>query len=132
MKYALDTDIITYYLKGNEDIINKVDTAVENDDVIIPPFAYYEINKWLLAKNSINKQKAFEKLFEKYGIEDINKKIIDKALSLYINLRKNGITIDDGDLQIAAYCIQNDYILVTNNSKHYENIDGLKYVNWAI
>jgi hypothetical protein len=36
MKYALDTNIITYYLKGNEKIIDKVDKEAENDNIIIP------------------------------------------------------------------------------------------------
>jgi predicted nucleic acid-binding protein len=126
MKYALDTDMITYYLKGYESAIQKVNETVEKHDVIIPPFAYFEIKKWLLANNSKNKQQAFEKLFEKCGIDFIDKETLDIALSIYIKLRKNGITIDDGDLLIAAFCINNDYTLITNNSKHYESIENIQ------
>jgi len=36
MKYALDTNIITYYLKGNDKILDKVDQEAENDNIIIP------------------------------------------------------------------------------------------------
>jgi predicted nucleic acid-binding protein len=132
MKFALDTNIVTYYLKGDKIIINKVDSEAENDNIIIPPFVYYEIKKWLLANDSKNKLKAFENLFNRYGIDTLAKETFDLALSIYINLRKNGITIDDGDLLIAAYCIQNDYTLVTNNQKHYKNIDNIQIVNWAV
>ena len=131
MKYALDTNIITYYLKGDEKILDKVDKEAENDNIIIPPFAYFEVKKWLLAVNSKNKLEAFEKLFEKCGIDAIEKEILDFSLSIYIKLRKNGITIDDGDLLIAAYCIQNNYILVSNNQKHYEKIENIQVVNWT-
>jgi predicted nucleic acid-binding protein len=131
MKYALDTNIITYYLKGNEKILDKVDKEAENDNIIIPPFAYFEVKKWLMAVNSKNKLEAFEKLFEKCGIDPIEKEILDLSLSIYIKLRKNGITIDDGDLLIAAYCIQNNYILVSNNQKHYEKIENIQVVNWT-
>ena len=131
MKYALDTNIITYYLKGIEKVLDKVDKEAENDAIIIPPFAYFEVKKWLLAVNSKNKLLAFEKLFEKYGIDTIGKGTLDIALLIYIKLRKNGITIDDGDLLIAAYCIQNNYTLVSNNLKHYERIDNLQVVNWT-
>jgi len=131
MKYALDTNIITYYLKGCENVMDKIDEAIENNhDVIIPPFSYFEINKWLLTINSKNKQEAFAKLIEGYGIEILDKKVFDIALSLYIKLRKSGITVDDGDLLIAAFCIHNNYILVTNNSKHYKDIEKLQVVNW--
>jgi tRNA(fMet)-specific endonuclease VapC len=131
MKYALDTNIITYYLKGNEKIIDKVDKEAANDNIVIQPFAYFEIKKWLMAVNSKTKLQAFEKLFEKCGIDAIEKEILDLSLSIYIKLRKNGVTVDDGDLLIAVYCIQNDYILVSNNQKHFEKIENIQMVNWV-
>ena len=131
MKYALDTNIITYYLKGNEKILDKVDKEAENDNIIIPPFSYYEVKKWLMAVNSKTKLQAFEKLFEKCGIDAIEKEILDLSLSIYIKLRKSGITVDDGDLLIVAYCIRNNYILVSNNQKHFEKIENIQVVNWT-
>jgi len=131
MKYALDTNIITYYLKGNADIQDKVDGEAKNDNIVIPPFAFFEVKKWLMVINSKNKLQAFERLFEEYGIDSIDKTMLNLALSLYIKLRKSGIAIDDGDLLIAAYCIQNNFILVSNNIKHFEKIEGLQVVNWA-
>jgi predicted nucleic acid-binding protein len=132
MKYALDTNIITYYLKGKKEVMDKVDKEADNDNIIIPPFAYFEIKKWLMAVNSKNKLHAFEKLFEEYGIESIDKETLDLSLSIYIRLRKNGITIDDGDLLIAAYCIKNNYTLVSNNQKHFEKIENIRIVNWTL
>ena len=132
MKYALDTNIITYYLKGHEIIVKRVDSEAADDNIIIPPLAYFEIKKWLCANNSKTKLQAFEKLFEKYDIDIIDKEILDLALSIYIRLRKNGITIDDGDLFIAAYCIKNKYVLITNNLKHFKNIDNIQIVNWSV
>jgi len=131
MKYALDTNIITYYLKGNEKILDKVDKEAKDDNIIIPPFAYFEVKKWLMAVNSKTKLQAFEKLFEKCGIDAIKKEMLDLSLSIHIKLRNNGITVDDGDLLIAAYCIQNNYILVSNNKKHFEKIENLQLVNWT-
>jgi len=131
MKYALDTNIITYYLKGNEKILDKVDKEAENDNIIIPPFAYFEVKKWLMAVNSKAKLQAFEKMFEKCGIDAIEKEMLDLSLSIHIKLRKNGITVDDGDLLIAAYCILNNYILVSNNQKHFEKIENIQVDNWV-
>ena len=130
MKYALDTNIITYYLKGYENIISKVDSKAENDNIIIPPFVYFEIKKWLLANNSQMKLHAFERLTGKYGVDVISKEVFDLALSIYIKLRKNGITVDDGDLLVAAYCIKNDFILITNNQKHFKDIENIQIENW--
>ena len=131
MKYALDTNIVSYYLKGNSKIIEKVDSEAENNNIIIPPFVYFEVKKWLVAVNSKNKLQAFEDLFNEYGIDSIDKKILDLSLTVYLKLRKAGITVDDSDLLIAAYCIENNYILVSNNVKHFRNIENLQVVNWA-
>jgi predicted nucleic acid-binding protein len=130
MKYALDANIISYYLKGNEKVREKADKEAENDNIIIPPFAYFEVKKWLMEVNSKTKLQAFEKLFEKHGIDIIEKETLDVSLSMYIKLRKKGITVDDGDLLIAAYCMLNNCILVTNNLKHFENIENIQVVNW--
>jgi len=37
----------------------------------------------------------------------------------------------DADIFIAAYCMNNDYTLVTDNISDFKRIDGLNYVNWA-
>jgi rRNA-processing protein FCF1 len=60
MKYALDTNTITYYLKGNKKILDKVDQEAKNDNIIIPPFVYFEIKKWLMSVNSNVKLQAFD------------------------------------------------------------------------
>jgi len=132
MKYALDTNIITYYLKGNEKIQDIIDKEAENENIVIPPFVYFEVKKWLLAVNSKNKLQAFEELCKEYGIDSITKETLDITLSIYIKLRKSGITVDDGDLLIAAYCIQNNYTLVSNNLKHFEKIEGIQIANWTV
>jgi len=38
--------------------------------------------------------------------------------------------IEDADLLIAVQCILNGYTLVTNNVKHFKDIDGLVIENW--
>jgi len=130
-KYALDTNIISYYLKGNTKLIDRINDAVKNGDIIIPPIVYFEIKKWLLKNKSKKKLEAFEILLAKYGVDNISKKTIDISLSIYLDLQSRNITVDDADIFIAGYCIQNDYILITNNTKHFEKINDLKIENWV-
>jgi tRNA(fMet)-specific endonuclease VapC len=129
-KYALDTNIISYYLKGNAKLIDRVNDAVKNGDIIIPPIVYFEIKKWLLKNKSKTKLAAFEILLAKYGIDKISKETLDISLSIYLDLQSRKITVDDADIFIAGYCIENNYILVTNNTKHFKNIKDLRIENW--
>jgi predicted nucleic acid-binding protein len=45
-------------------------------------------------------------------------------------LRKKGITISDFDLLIASFAKVHNLCIVTNNTKHFKNIPGLKIENW--
>jgi len=50
---------------------------------------------------------------------------------LRAELERRGQIIGPYDLQIAAQAISNDLILVTNNTKEFERIPGLKLDNWV-
>jgi predicted nucleic acid-binding protein len=130
--YVLDTNIISYYLKGNEEIINVISEKRKSNSILIPPMAYYEAKRDLLYLNASKKLKVFDILYSKTGIDNIDKKTLDIAISIYIQLRKAGIIIDDADILIAAYCIQNNYTLVSNNIKHFKNIENLQIENWIV
>jgi predicted nucleic acid-binding protein len=130
IKYALDTNIISYYLKGSTKLIDRINDEAKDGNIIIPPVVYFEVKKWLLKNNSKSKLAAFETLLAKYGVDTISKETLDISLSIYIDLKLKNLTIDDADIFIAGYCIQKDYILVTNNTKHFENIENLKIDNW--
>jgi len=130
-KYALDTNIISYYLKGDKKLIDRINNEVKDGNIIIPPVVYFEIKKWLLKNNSKFKLAAFDALLGKYGIDTISRKTLDISLSICIDLKSKNITIDDADIFIAGYCIQNGYILITDNTKHFENIKNLKIDNWV-
>ena len=54
----------------------------------------------------------------------------EKAAEVYLQLKQKGELIGDADVLIAAYCMVNDYVLVTENIKHFSRIEGLKYANW--
>jgi tRNA(fMet)-specific endonuclease VapC len=46
-------------------------------------------------------------------------------------LRAKGQIIGENDLWIAAHALAEDYILVTNNTREFKRIKGLKIENWA-
>jgi len=46
--------------------------------------------------------------------------------------QKRGICCSEPDLRIAAVAIQHKLVVVTGNTKHFENITGLATENWMI
>jgi len=131
MIYALDTNIISYFLKGNKTIRNKFrEVIIGKDTLIIPPLVYYEIKRGFHLNPAPSKEKIFEQMCVNYAIGKMDNRCFDCAAKLYADLR--AYNPEDADILIAAFCIVNNYILVTNNVKHFENIDGFVYENWMI
>ncbi|MCL2380736.1 MAG: PIN domain-containing protein [Treponema sp.] len=130
-KYAPDTNIISYYLKGNQSIIDRIANEADNGNIIvISPIVFYEIKRWLLAANASKKLALFEAMCSLSGIGSINKEILEAASILFSDLQRKGVAIGDNDILIAAYCIHHGFTLVTNNEKHFRDIPNLKMVNW--
>ena len=46
-------------------------------------------------------------------------------------LEKLGLRLDDFDLLIGSTAIHYDLVLVTNNVKHFERMQGLNIENWV-
>jgi len=53
------------------------------------------------------------------------------AEEIYENLYRKGFTVGELDILIAAYCLTYNCSIVTNNTKDFENIDGLIIVDWT-
>lgn len=129
--YSLDTNIISFILKGNTALINKITLELENgNDVVINPVSYYEIVRGLI---NISKKKLekFQGIYEDLTKVNLDKAVFDKSAEIYSELKLNGNIIEDADIFIGAICIVNDFILVTNNTKHLSRINGLKIEDWS-
>ena len=110
------------------------DSLRQGDIYVIPPLCYFEISWHLIWKNAKRQSLVFNDLYQnsltnmQMGEDDIR-----LAASIKAKLVANGTPIGDkdADIFIAAYCIINDYTLVTDNVGDFQRIDGLKYTNWV-
>ncbi|MDR2470566.1 MAG: PIN domain-containing protein [Treponema sp.] len=129
--YALDTNIVSYFLKNDDVIQTRVaEETNKGNDFVIPPTVYFEIMNWLLKNNSTRRTVVFERMYSENGIGVIDKAVLDIALAVKQEMQRHGASISDDDLFIAAYCLEHNLPLVTNNTKHFENIKDLEIVNW--
>jgi len=128
----LDTDIISFYIKGVPEIYGKINEAFDNNDTLCTTLINkYEIIKGFRWKENKRKEIHYTNFMNHLMILPINETVINIAANIYANLRRSGKVIGDLDILIAAIVIANNGTLVTNNIKHFENIEQLKVVNWA-
>ncbi|MCL1987018.1 MAG: PIN domain-containing protein [Firmicutes bacterium] len=132
MTYALDSNIISYWLIGNKNVEEQIDNATINmNEIIIPPVTYYEIRRGFKHKSAPKKEFAFNLICETYPIGKMTISAWDIAAEIYGQTRKQGNPIEDTDILIAAFCLAHNYTLVTANIKHFDSINGLVIVDWT-
>jgi predicted nucleic acid-binding protein len=123
--------MVSYLLKGDIEVQTRFLSEIESGHYYaIAPLVYYEVKRGLLYIEAKTKLREFNKLCENSVRGDMDYAVWEQAILLYIALRRKGITVEDADLFIAAYCLKNDYVLVTNNMRHFEAFDDLQLANW--
>jgi len=137
MTYALDTNTISFLLRPskNQQIVQMFENIIkQGDDYVIPPLSYYEVYWYLIRKNATAQLKVFLDLYNSSSAKIyMNEDDFQLAARIKAQLVKDGTPIGnkDADIFIAAYCINNNYALVTDNVSDFKRIADLKYVNWV-
>jgi tRNA(fMet)-specific endonuclease VapC len=132
-RVLIDTDISSYFFKGNPKVITHFESYLDFfDSIEISLITYYEITSGLLAKKAMRQLKVFEQFVDEIRIIPLTEKFSKISAELFALLRKDGKTLDDIDLLIAGVAIENDLVLVTNNEKHFGRIPNLKIENWTL
>lgn len=127
----IDTDILSYYFKGDSDVVNNFSKYLDQYDLIeISLVTYYEITSGLLAKNALKQLFIFEDFVSENIVLPLTEKSMKISAEIYSTLRQSGNSLDDIDLLIAGVAIDNEMTLVTNNESHFGRIPGLTIENW--
>ncbi len=131
-RVLIDTDILSYYFKGNQKVTSNFEIYLRQYDLIeISIITYYEIAGGLLAKNALKQLSVFEDFVSTNLVIPLTERSVRISAELYSELKQRGSLVDDIDLLIAGVAIGNELTLVTNNEGHFNRIPGLKIKNWS-
>ena len=130
--YLLDTDTLIFFLKGQEQVVANFKASSGQ------PKAFSVINYGELlygAHKSARVQENLAKVYrlaELYPVVEISRAVMDCFGGIKAELSSKGICVDDFDLLMGCTALTLNYTVVTNNTKHFEKIGGLKLVNWSV
>lgn len=132
MSYLLDTNIVSFAIKGNRQIIEKIkDIKDQKKAIFISCITYFEIRRGFLAVDAPKQRARFEDFCQRYPIillDDLA--ILEKAAEIYANLRLRGLPIQTEDILIAATAMVKDLIVVSNDTD-LARVEGLSLENWS-
>ena len=126
----VDTNIWIHFFKGKYGVRDKIQN-VNTEQLCVSEISIAELTYG--AYHSSNRQKHLQEIHlvrDNFCLYPISECIDDYAV-LRDELSRQGLTVENFDLLIAATAIHYHLILVTENVKHFKNIPGLKIENWA-
>ena len=121
LRVIVDTDILIKAYRDN-------DIKIRNLKLLKNSYCISVISALELIAGSKNLKQftSFNKALKAYSILHINEDISHRAFQLYKNyilLRKPGLP----DSFIAASALENNLLLYTDNKKHFDFIEGIKF-----
>lgn len=131
--YVLDTSTISDYLRGNKNIIAKL-RQTPRPLVYTTVITQLELEYGLIKKPKLRKVygEQLDLLFQQIGLLEFGRDDALVAARLKDQLFKRGTPIGLEDLMIGAIALQENFTVVTSNTKHFEQIDNLKLEDWKL
>lgn len=127
--YLIDTDWIIHYLNGQRETVKRL-AALRKEGLAISVISLAELYEGVYySTNPEGDKKALDDFLTEVsilGLEDEICKIFGKERG---KLRKFKIVIGDFDLLIAATCLCYNLTLLTNNTRHFNMVEGLNIVS---
>ena len=136
MNYLLDTNICIYIIKKSpEKVIKKLEAIIKaevKNEIYLSSITvselYYGVEKSTQVDKNLEALKGFLTPFQ---VVDFDLKSAVIFGQVRANLEKRGTVIGPYDLQIASVALTHDFVLVTNNTKEFERVEGLQLENWV-
>ncbi|MDO5524335.1 MAG: type II toxin-antitoxin system VapC family toxin [Bacteroidia bacterium] len=129
-RYLIDTNIAIFYMRGKHLSLKEKFSRLSSENCFISEITLAELMFGVeKSKNPEKNKKVLENFLT--GVQILP---IFHALEVYAKekarLQKAGTPIDDFDLLIGSTSVANNLIMVTNNLKHFKNIDKITLEDW--
>ena len=132
MRYLLDTNICIYLIKKHPTEVLERFRQHSPQDVAISTITLFEL-RYGIEKSQYRQRSegALAKFLLPLNLIDLDSSSAIEAAIIRAQLEKIGTPIGPYDLLIAGLARSRGMTLVTNNTKEFERVVGLRLENWA-
>jgi tRNA(fMet)-specific endonuclease VapC len=131
MIYLLDTNICIYVINEQPSHVLQRLIQVGRESLVISTVTVAELAFGAEKSQRSGSRAKLENFLSKFPILDWNQ----DAAWMYGRVRKSlegkGQRIGERDLLLACHALALDATMVTNNTREFERVDGLKLENWV-
>ncbi|WP_038533910.1 type II toxin-antitoxin system tRNA(fMet)-specific endonuclease VapC [Sulfurospirillum multivorans] len=128
----LDTNICIYIIKNKPQSVLDELKKCNVGDIILSSITVSELIYGAHKSQFVEKNlKAIEHFLIPFDVAEYDYKAALEYGKLRASLEKKGQPIGSLDMLIAAHAKSLDMVLVTNNMKEFERVEGLNVENWV-
>ncbi|MFC1891544.1 type II toxin-antitoxin system VapC family toxin [Thermodesulfobacteriota bacterium] len=132
MHYLLDTNICIYLIKTRPPEVLERFRQHSPQDVAVSTVTLFELEYGVeKSQHRQRSEDALAKFLLPLNLIDLDRSSAIEAAKIRVQLEKKGMLIGPYDLLIAGLAQSQDMILVTNNTKKFERVNGLSLENWV-
>jgi len=130
-RYMLDTNICIYIIKNNPMSVRQKFESVRASDLVLSIVTLAELRYGAEKSQARAKAiRAVEQLTAYIEIAELDQVVAEHYADIRATLDRAGTPIGNNDLWLAAHARANDWILVSNNIREFERVEGLRLENW--
>ena len=129
-KYLLDTDTFSFVVDGRHPEVRRM-VAEKRSEVSISALTLAEAMFGARKKRSHRLESLIDMFREMFPVVPWTEEAAGAYADVRASLEESGKPIGDMDMLIAASAIAGGFVLVTNNVRHFQRIDGLAVENWV-
>ena len=131
----LDTNICSFIMRERpKSVLTALQEKVRHrDKIVISSITYAELRFGAIGKKSSPKHNAIvdEFMDRVDAILAWGYKAVDATVIIKKELSDKGTPIGSNDTMIAGHAVSEGCVLVTNNTREFERVDGLVFEDWA-
>lgn len=132
MTYLLDTNICIYIINAQPAQVLQRLVQAGRESLAISTVTVAELAFGVAKSTRADSRAKLENFLSKFPIVDWDQ----DAAWIYGNVRRDleakGQRIGERDLLLACQALALDATMVTNNTREFERVDGLKLENWVL
>jgi tRNA(fMet)-specific endonuclease VapC len=125
----LDTDTVSYAIRGAGRVAERILVHTPGE-LCISAITLAEIRFGAARLSSPKLDRAIEAFVRDMSVVAFDDHCAGTYGRIAAKLAAKGETIGDTDTMIAAHALTLDLTLVTNNTRHFSRVEGLRTVNW--
>jgi tRNA(fMet)-specific endonuclease VapC len=129
MRYLLDTDSVSYALRGQGDVANRIKTQ-RPSELSMSAITLAELRFGADRKGSRKLHGLIDVFAAAIEVAQFDEGAAAEFGRIGSLLAERGTPIGEFDILIAAHAVALRCTLVTNNTRHFSKVPGLSLENW--